>query len=134
MKWKDWFCRAKNIETNKFVYGDYLHEINTNGTERHLVFIGMRDKFGRAMSHEVDKDTIGMNTNIFDMNDHRVFVDDIVTFTYRKKTRIGVVTDVNDEYFIKDSNKEIFSLKRRKELKIIGNIFDNQDLLKEEQC
>lgn len=74
---------------------------------------------------EVDPTTIGQYVGVRDKNDNRIFVGDIVEiYTLDNHSSIDVIEDKSIIYYL-DSRSSL------SDIKVIGNKFDNQDLLKE---
>ena len=124
--------RAKRSENNDWVYGDLLHPSCVSaGYEIHPY---IRDR--HACAHEVDKDTIGQFTGLYDKNGREIYEGDIVLHkTYHGEKPCVVRFECGA--FIVGYHKG-GSIKRtpmliNKSCILIGNIHDNPELIKEEQ-
>ena len=117
--------KAKWIDNGEWVIG-YLHRLS----ERHPPFIMLR-KYGE--SYEVDEHTICQCTGLKDKNGNLIWENDVV--------RIKYDDDFSEVGWIKYSNcgvrynfvfgTEIYSIDDSCDIEVIGNIFDNPELINE---
>ena len=113
----------------KDIYGKWLYGDLINLTED-LKQICNHSQLEHA--HGVDPETIGQYTGLTDKNGTKIFEGDIL------KTKCGIYVcfwdDCNFEFGIKN-NKEGYGIAYMplKDLKVIGNIHDNPELLKERE-
>jgi uncharacterized phage protein (TIGR01671 family) len=126
--------RAKNIETNEWWYA-----ISTYPDNMFAFWEYIKDKV-------LDLKTLGLSINQNDKNKNEIFEGDIVKWIGRRPfsnvTSIGVVeykvSDWSSEFYIRDITPEERSRFydemganfRFNELEIIGNIYENPELLK----
>jgi len=125
--------RGKRIDNGEWVYGyladeDYINDINSIDLS----------------SIEVDRGTIGQFTGLFDKNGKEIYEGDIISVNgkYPKLVKyiddyacfcLANITDLNKKWIspwqqVSPSWWNDF----KREIRVIGNIYDNPDLNKEE--
>ena len=111
--------RGKRLDHGEWVSGTmYRIAIDLNP------FIMEEDKHG--CSYEVDEETVGQYTGMNDKNGQRIFEGDIISL---RTGRPHVVRFKDGAFILEDSAIPMsFAIK----FEIIGNIYDNPELLKEE--
>lgn len=130
--------RGKLIDNNKWAYGDLLHESNCVSICRPGWY-----------SIEIAPETIGQYTGLKDENDVEIYENDIVEFSYKDTNYIvKIFWDKNDltykiEYLSKSNlnfcNSATLYKSQKKsalenlKIKVIGNIYDNPELLQEKE-
>ena len=77
--------------------------------------------------YKVDKETVGQFTGLLDKNSNEIYFDDIIANKYGDT---GHVIWYNNGIGIDWGNDYIHYIESDDELEIIGNIFDNPELLK----
>ena len=80
----------------------------------------------------VDKETIGQYTGLKDKHGKKIFEGDIVKALYFGKEVIGKIEFIYGTFALTDSaisDNQLFIFEK---LEVIGNIYDNPELLKEE--
>ena len=118
--------RGKNL-FGKWIEGDLL---------QYLVYGKMhiaRNSWG-AGGQEVDPETIGQYTGLTDVNGNKIFEGDIVWDNYEEER--GIVQWDNDtaRFIITCSTFTVdFDSVCGEELEIVGNVYDNPELIKEKQ-
>lgn len=125
--------RGKSIEDNKWVYGDLIREKKS--------FSKICTRIYRATNNgqeliDVDSKTVGQYTGLKDKNGNKIFEGDIVDFPDRSDSEsYGVVEyDTNETEFgiVYDSIYEGLGRQyHSRDIEVIGNIFDNSELLEE---
>ena len=120
--------KAKRKDNGEWVYGNYAFE-DTKG-ERHFIF----QNFG--FKYEVDKDTICQYTGLTDKNGRKIFENDVVKHYYdpfSKSVYEKGIIKWDDERcrFRQDrlSPNFAYSVEKYCVYEVIGNIFDNPELL-----
>lgn len=123
--------RAKAVNTEMWAYGDLVHnqKVTKEGLEPRTMVGG----------YEVYKDTIGQFTGLLDCNAKRIYEGDIIEVTSLSDTSLGTRTNAivifrNSAFQLKHKAKEALLLTHWTEdvVKVIGNIYDNKELLKGE--
>ena len=125
--------RGKSIEDNKWVYGDLIREKKS--------FSKICTRIYRATNNgqeliDDDSKTVGQYTGLKDKNGNKIFEGDIVDFPDRSDSEsYGVVEyDTNETEFgiVYDSIYEGLGRQyHSRDIEVIGNIFDNSELLEE---
>lgn len=125
--------RGKRIDNGEWVYGyladeDYINDINSIDLS----------------SIEVDRGTIGQFTGLFDKNGKEIYEGDIISVNgkYPKLVKyiddyacfcLANITDLNKKWI--SPWQQVFPSwwnDFKREIRVIGNIYDNPDLIKEE--
>ena len=123
--------RAKRPENNDWVYGDLLHPSCVSaGYEIHPY---IRDR--HACAHEVDKDTIGQFTGLYDKNGREIYEGDIVLHKTYHGEKPCVVRFECGAFIVgyhKGSSIKRTPMLINKSCILIGNIHDNPELIKED--
>lgn len=130
--------RAKRIDNGEWVEGQYAYILNplTESGEpiKHLICNGTN-----IFNDEIDPKTICQYTGLTDKNGNRIWENDIVSAWSEGKHTIGrVKRRVDGLYIIYPSyqKQEFWGLcpdeNGKTTVEVIGNIFDNPELLKGE--
>lgn len=124
--------RGKRLDNGQWVYGDLYHRKIcdvVSPTIHNIEYTG----------GSVDPATVGQYTGLNDKNGNKIFEGDILKIYYYGKSKIfGVVKFGESRFFIDDNfmrddikakapMTEMFS---RYEFEVVGNIYDNPELLK----
>lgn len=120
--------RGKRKDNGEWVQG-YLYR----SSEKLNPFIMLKSEKGA--SYEVNADTVGQYTNMLDKNGTKIFEGDIIDFLYRSDDDdYGIVQYDETEFgFVYNSIFErLGRYYRPKDIEVIGNIYDNPELLKGE--
>lgn len=110
------------IPKGTWIYGGIVFD----DSER--VWIDMK-YYGQIL---VDENTIGQYTGLHDKNGKEIYESDILEVSYQRASGVGYVEYDNNycEYkIIINANKDYFSLWKDINLKKVGNIYDNPELL-----
>ena len=116
------------FEVGEFVYGDLIHYPNGE------TFIRQQET---GMELPVNPNTVGQYTGLKDKNGQCIFEDDIIQFTRQqgytstRKNSLRVVKFFTHAFCgFGYSEHEPLTEKKAKECIVIGNIYDNPELLK----
>lgn len=122
--------RGYNKFEKKWVYGYGLHQsIFIDGSSNAYVTAGIREVF------IVDKESAGQYTSIKDYEGKEIYEGDIVETTRALNHIVGVVTMIKGCWYIQDGKDSYYRLIPRfgtAENKVIGNIYENKNLLEED--
>ena len=119
--------RAKRKDNDEWIYGDLLQPTelcNTYEISDKNTIDGSR--------YDVDKETIGQYTGLKDKNGKKIFEGDIVKAFYYETEVIGKIEFIYGTFALTNSGISDNQLFIFEKLEVIGNIYDNPDLLKEE--
>ena len=123
--------KAKRLDNGEWVEGYYQKRFDLDGSEQHLIF--WSKSYTVWEYAEIDPDTICQYTGLTDKSGNRIWENDIVELPdenvyfkceWEKDTARFVL---NGDRFTVD-----FDDYREYEVEVIGNIFDNTDLLEVE--
>lgn len=128
--------RGKLIDNEEWVYGSFCMDAleQFNGLCGVDGFIRLYDnKKGKIQSYEVCRETVGQYTGLTDKNGKKIFEGDIVTGWFNHEKIIGYIFyGVEASFFVqRDGLYGVFLNNASDWLKVIGNIHDNPELLKE---
>ena len=137
--------RAKRIDNGEWVSGYYVYDYAHNA---HFIFknqlvcpncINDRRIDYSVCDYEIDPDTLCQYTGIVDKNGKRIWESDIVSAWSEGKYATGMVKQRIDGLYIiypAYQHNELWGLcpdkNRKTNVEVIGNVFDNQELLKGE--
>ena len=118
--------RGKN-KKNGWIYGDLIH----NRGEVFIAPIGIANPFAAAEDFVVDENSVGYFTSLKDKTDKDIYEHDIIS--HNGKIFICVWVEMYASFaFVEDKENggyTYFSMCDKDKLKIIGNIYDNVELL-----
>ena len=121
--------RAIPMNGKGFVYGDLIHKKHGEGAM-------IEDKNG--IGYDVDEDTIGQFTGVYDKNGNEIYEGDIVRASinlYGKKKEIKYEVKFDDD-IDNDSFGQPLTIGYcllGYNFEVIGNIYDNKDLMMKDE-
>jgi hypothetical protein len=111
--------RGKRIDNNEWVVGYYV-----KGATRHCILKSLG-----SIKYDVYPDSVGGYTGSLDKNGEKIYEGDIIKNIYSEE--MAIIEWKNEEKYIGFS-LEIFEQEwGQYEIEIIGNIYENPELLKE---
>lgn len=123
--------RAQIMDSDEWVYGSLVY----SPSEKQYYIV---EHSGDELSYPVKDETIGQFTGLLDTNGNKIFEGDIVQVTIYQNGKYGIrrgsiaYMQSNCTFFIfvqNGYNVQLSSI--YKDIEIIGNIYDNPELLKE---
>lgn len=120
--------KAKEKDTNKWVFGNYLKQ--TNGSfSRHYIVQSILVENNKLEFVEIIPETLCQYILINDVNDNKIFTGDILSYKTRCFGRFNGEQNYEEaEFVVEYDNKTAyldFPSKYASEIKVIGNIYDN---------
>ena len=128
--------KAKRLDNGEWVEGYYQKRFDLDGSEQHLIF--WSKSYTVWEYAEIDPDTICQYTGLVDKNGQKIWENDICEMVYDGVVNTYVIVWDKDELDFKETNgKENYGRNYEylgccEEIIVIGNIFDNPDLLEVE--
>lgn len=117
--------RGKRKDNGEWVYGNYA--VTDNNEKQHFIFQN------KAFEFEVDPETVGQYTGLTDKNGKKIFEGDIVERLWLGEKHIYRIYYDNDiaSFIGTDIYSERFTTFDYDacEFEVIGNIYDNPELL-----
>lgn len=137
---KEIIFKAKREDNGKWVEGNYVKKYDLSG-KRHLILYV--DNYVRWKCVGIDPKTLCQFTGLYDKNDKRIWENDIVNTdsNVRAQIKFGLYSNSfstwkrNQGFYMDFMNKECYRPDLgywAKKTVVIGNIFDNKELLQEE--
>ena len=124
--------RGKTIQWNEWVYGDL---INYRDNDKRILEQNLGAWNILECGHEVIPESVGQWTGLKDQNEIKIFEGDICSTADNEDNSFSGGEIVFDEdllaYLIYETNSGWRYLDVIKHLEVVGNIFDNKDLLEE---
>lgn len=119
--------KAKRIDNGDWVQGYYMPRPNSPGKPRYYIVLA-----GEAKWYEIDLKTLCQYTGLKDKNGGRIWENDIIKHEISDTT--GTVKWYQEDYAgwcVDDIviDEQQFTDEMWNECEVIGNIFDNQELL-----
>lgn len=132
--------RGKRLDNDKWVEGNFIFSSDSDKEYKTIIipttnsdmFVDRTDKdLGFENWHKVNPETIGQYTGLKDVNGNKIFEGDIMeTSISGLKYHVGVVEFSDASFGLKCTNWDAFFLCFvAGNYKIIGNIYDNPELL-----
>ena len=138
-------CKAKSISSGQWVCGYYVKGLDMYGKEVHLIFEPTTIFYSSGETdgwREIDLSTICQCTGLKDKNGNLIWENDIVAYWDTYSTENGqaemdcigkVVWDGETLSFQVTNRLSSESYEVLDECSVIGNIFDNPELLESEE-
>ena len=127
--------RAKSVSSGNWVYGNYIHSKRFSGCSNEYR-IHEQDS---GIESDIDQESVGQFTGLKDKNGTKIFENDIVSFkrgigNWSEKTMTTnhvVSWDDTVSRFSLGTEKESIKFRShsRYEYEVLGNIFDNPEIL-----
>lgn len=121
--------RGKRIDNDKWVYGDLLQ-----GCEVCDICEISDCESIDGSRYDIEKNTIGQFTGLYDKNGKEIYEGDIVKIKYQfdediDQIKIGVIEYELNKFVAIDEEAESYDINYCDEREVIGNIYDNPELL-----
>lgn len=126
--------RGKRTDNGKWVYGSFIPDM-LKALEERDILDGFIKPFGRTKEErlmvDVERETVGQFTGLYDKNDKKIFEGDIITGWFNHKKIVGYIFyGGNARFFVQRDGMYGIGLDNSNcWLEIIGNIYDNPELL-----
>lgn len=135
--------RGKDIKTKEWHYGSLVSQYDVEACLYCQYHILEKSEYSRSCDWDsaladvdfyvVDEDTLGQFTGLCDKNEKKIFEDDIVLVGGVAKAKI--IWNTEDACFALDYGTDgrplILDLVNDTSIEVIGNIYDNPELVKE---
>ena len=131
--------KAKRKDNGKWVEGYYQKRYDLLGNEEHLIF--HTDSYTVWEYTEIDTETICQFTGLYDKNGKKIWENDIVLVTNKNycsgkiESSIGNIFFTFGTWYIGGKTQDrLYSINNDTifQIEVVGNIFDNPELLQEE--
>ncbi len=136
--------KAKRVDNGEWVTGQYVKGLDMYDKEVHLIFEPTTIFYSSGETDgwsEIDPSTICQCTGLKDKNGNLIWENDIVTYCDTYSTESGLAESDCNGQVVWDDETISFQVTNRlsaesyevlDECSIIGNIFDNKELLESE--
>lgn len=131
----------KNIAEGEWIEGGLFYTDNEYGTVCYIATSYLsadRDEPMTVVAYEVDPETVCQYTGLTDKNGRKIFEGDIASFDYELNDwgKVAKILFEDGEYRYRavTNSPELYNCRicgENDRCEVIGNIFDNPDLLKE---
>ena len=124
--------KAKRMDTGEWVEGYYQKRKDVFENDEHLIF--RCESYHTWEYIEIDPETICQYTGLTDKNGNKIWENDVVEYVAEGCVYKCIWNQYNCEYQF-DNKNESFGMGYAPihEYEVIGNIFDNPELLENEQ-
>lgn len=125
--------KAKRKDNSEWVEGYYQKRFDLDGSEQHFIFWSKSYTVWEYV--EIDSDTLCQYTGLTDKNGKKIWENDIVK--HKDSQCFGIIRWYCGDYVgwcvydVYDDEQQ-FTMDMLNECEVIGNIFDNADLLEVE--
>jgi uncharacterized phage protein (TIGR01671 family) len=133
--------RGKRADNGEWVFGNYFRLVH-HGIMRHLILpsnsMSFDDELIKNILIDVIPETVGQFTGLLDRDGKEIYEGDILKYTfdyYDENTVAKLEFSIQDGAWVLSNNKfnidETFTCESAENAFIIGNIYDNKELLKD---
>lgn len=130
-------CKGKRIDNGEWVEGYYLRDQYHRGG-KDIIFYRKDSDWFTVYADTIDSETLCQFTGLYDKNGKRIWENDIVFVTDENdcsgqiSTGIGNVIFIEGMWYIDGRPQEgLYDINKVFQIEVIGNAFDNQELLQE---
>lgn len=138
---RDILFRGKDIDRGQWVYGNYVKYYEDDGELIHCIVSRERCKVSAELVYtQVDPNTVSEFTGDYDMNEKEIYEGDIIKCELCETTNkvFGVVRYAKSRFFVDDNylrdkitaKAPLAEINKEFQLEVIGNKWDNPELLK----
>lgn len=130
--------RGERIDNGGWVYGSYIHcpqPVCIGRSHPYCMWVPAANPDETTTIVEVDLDTVGQFIGVLDKNKRQIFDGDIVRTKYGRICKVVWFAPQLcwDLYPLESKSKapDTYDLFKGENLEVIGNIYDNPEILKE---
>lgn len=130
--------KAKRVNNGEWVEGYYLRDQYHIGGKDIIFYRKDSDRF-TVYTDRIDIETLCQFTGLCDKNGKRIWENDIVFVTGENDCSGQISTGIGDVIFIEGMwyidgrpQEGLYDINKVFQIEVIGNAFDNQELLQEE--
>lgn len=130
--------KAKRVNNGEWVEGYYLRDQYHIGGKDIIFYRKDSDRF-TVYTDRIDIETLCQFTGLCDKNGKRIWENDIVFVTDENDCSGQISTGIGDVIFIEGMwyidgrpQEGLYDINKVFQIEVIGNAFDNQELLQEE--
>lgn len=132
--------KAKRLDNGEWVQGCYIYDIDRDCSKSLNEFAHrIQPLYSHAYAEPVDPTTICQCTGLKDKNGKLIWGNDICNYyNSEDKDGIGIIKNdyvlwIDGTISMRHKMTPLFYLQCKNEWKVIGNIFDNKELLESEE-